>query len=70
MTRTIKLAVALCFGGAALVGQTTAASVQATGKATIYLQPAQAQLSVSVTTLWTTTTAAGQQNANVTVWHN
>jgi hypothetical protein len=67
MTRTINLAVALCFGGAALMAQTTAASVQATGTATIYVQPDQAQLTVSVTTPGATATAAGQQNANVTV---
>jgi len=67
MTRIIKLAAALCFGAAALVAQTTAASVQATGTATIYVQPDQAQLSVSVTTQGPTATAAGQQNANVTV---
>jgi len=66
-TRTIKLAIALCFGGAALMAQTTAASVQATGTATIYVQPDQAQLTVSVTTPGATATAAGQQNANVTV---
>jgi uncharacterized protein YggE len=67
MTRIIKLAAALCFGAAALVAQTTAASVQATGTATIYVQPDQAQLTVSVTTPGPTATAAGQQNANLTV---
>jgi uncharacterized protein len=67
MTRTIRLAVAVCLGGAALMGQTTVASVQATGTANIYVQPDQAQLSVSVTTQGPTATAAGQQNANVTV---
>jgi uncharacterized protein YggE len=71
MTRFIKFAIALCCCGAALIAQTTAATVQATvqatGTATIYVQPDQAQLSVSVTTQGTTATAAGQQNANVTV---
>src|SRR5580698_4084908 len=67
MTRITKLAVALCCCSAALMAQTTAASVQATGTATIYVQPDQAQLTVSVTTTATTATAAGQQNANVTV---
>jgi len=67
MTRTIKFAAALCFAGSALVAQTTTASVQATGTATIYVQPDQAQLTVSVTTQGTTATAAGQQNANLTV---
>jgi len=67
MNRTIPLALALCFGTAVLVAQTTAASVTATGTATIYVQPDQAQLTVSVTTQGTTATAAGQQNANVTV---
>jgi uncharacterized protein len=67
MTSTIKLASALLLLAAALTAQTTAASVTATGTATIYVQPDQAQLTVSVTTQGTTATAAGQQNANVTV---
>ena len=67
MTRTIRLALAAWLGAAALVAQTTTASVQAIGTATIYVQPNQAQLTVSVTTTGTTATAAGQQNANVTV---
>jgi uncharacterized protein len=68
MTRTIiRLVVALCCYSAALMAQTTAASVQATGTATIYVQPDQAQLTVSVTTTGTTATTAGQQNANLTV---
>jgi len=67
MTRVIPLALGLCLGGSALVAQTTAASVTATGTATIYVQPDQAQLTVSVTTQGATATAAGQQNANVTV---
>jgi len=66
MTRITKLAAALCCYSAALIAQ-TAASVQATGTATIYVQPDQAQLTVSVTTTATTATTAGQQNANVTV---
>src|ERR1700691_3326271 len=67
MTRAIQFALALCFGAVALVAQTTAASVTAAGTATIYVQPDQAQLTVSVTTQGATATAAGQQNANVTV---
>jgi uncharacterized protein YggE len=67
MTHVTKLAVVLCCCSAALIAQTSAASVQATGTATIYVQPDQAQLIVSVTTTATTATAAGQQNANVTV---
>src|ERR1700689_5971477 len=67
MTHITKLAVALCCCSAALMAQTTAASVTATGTATIYVQPDQAQLTVSVTTQGTTATAAGQQNANLTV---
>jgi uncharacterized protein YggE len=67
MTSVIKLAFAVWLGSTALVAQTTTASVQATGTATIYVQPDQAQLSVSVTTQGPTATAAGQQNANVTV---
>jgi uncharacterized protein len=57
----------MCFGGAALMAQSTVASVQATGTSTIYVQPDQVQLTVSVTTQGTTASAAGQQNANVTV---
>jgi len=67
MIGTIKLAFAVWLGGAALVAQTTTASVQATGTATIYVQPDQAQLTVSVTTQGTTAQDAGQQNANLTV---
>ena len=66
MIRTIKLAFAVWLGGAALVAQTTTASVQATGTASIYVQPDQAQLIVSVTTQGTTAQDAGQQNANLT----
>jgi hypothetical protein len=66
MTRTIHLAFAVWLGSAALVAQTTTASVQATGSATIYVQPDQAQLTVSVTTQGTTAQDAGQQNANLT----
>jgi uncharacterized protein len=51
----------------ALVAQTTPASVQATGSATIYVQADQAQLTISVTTQGTTAQAAGQQNATQTV---
>jgi len=63
----MKLVLALCFGAAALIAQTTPASVQATGSATINVQPDQAQLTVSVTTQGTTASAAGQQNATQTV---
>jgi uncharacterized protein YggE len=66
MISTIKFVFALCFA-AAVSAQTPAASVTASGTATIYVQPDQAQLTVSVTTQGTTATAAGQQNANVTV---
>jgi uncharacterized protein len=62
-----RLAFAAWLGATALAAQTTMASVQAIGTATIYVQPNQAQLTVSVTTVGTTATAAGQQNANVTV---
>jgi uncharacterized protein YggE len=67
MIRTIQLALALGIGAATMVAQTTAASVTASGTATIYVQPDQAQLTVSVTTQGSTATAAGQQNANITV---
>jgi uncharacterized protein len=67
MIRTLQLALALGIGAATMVAQTTAASVTASGTATIYVQPDQAQLTVSVTTQGSTATAAGQQNANITV---
>jgi hypothetical protein len=67
MIRIIELALSVCLAGTALMAQTTAASVTATGTATIYVQPDQAQLTVSVTTQGPTASAAGQQNANVTV---
>jgi uncharacterized protein YggE len=46
--------------------QTTPASVQAQGSASIGVQPDQAQLTVSVTTNGATAQDAGQQNANLT----
>jgi uncharacterized protein YggE len=67
MTSPVKLAFAVWLGSSAIMAQTTTASVQASGTATIYVQPDQAQLTVSVTTQGPTATAAGQQNANVTV---
>jgi len=67
MTSTTRLAFAVWLGSTALLAQTTAASVQATGTASIYVQPDQAQLTVSVTTQGTTAQEAGQQNANLTV---
>src|SRR5580704_1571915 len=66
MIRIIELALSVCLAGPALVAQTTPASVTATGTATIYVQPDQAQLTISVTTQGPTASAAGQQNANVT----
>jgi uncharacterized protein len=67
MIRTIQLALIFCFGCAALVAQTATPSVQASGAASIYVQPDQAQLTVSVATQGATAQAAGQQNANLTV---
>ncbi len=50
------------------MAQTTSpSSVQATGTSTVYVQPDQAQLTVSVATDGTTAQDAGQQNANLTV---
>ena len=46
--------------------QTTVASVQAQGSASIAVQPDQAQITVSITTNGTTAQDAGQQNANLT----
>src|SRR5271170_3425309 len=67
MTRTSRLFLALCLAATALMAQTTRDSVQATGSATINVQPDQAQLTVSVTTQATTAQNAGQQNATQTV---
>lgn len=67
MTSTIRLGLAIFLAALALFAQTTPASVQATGSATINVQPDQAQLTVSVTTQGTTASAAGQQNATQTV---
>jgi len=67
MIRTSRLFLAFCLAAAALMAQTTPASVQATGSATINVQPDQAQLNVSVTTQGTTAQTAGQQNATLTV---
>ena len=48
------------------LAQTTPASVQAQGSASISVQPDQAQLTVSITTNGTTAQDAGQQNATLT----
>ncbi|MGA7236598.1 MAG: SIMPL domain-containing protein [Bryobacteraceae bacterium] len=48
------------------LAQTTPASVQAQGSATISVQPDQAQLTVSIATSGTTAQEAGQQNATLT----
>jgi uncharacterized protein len=49
-----------------VLAQTTSASVQAQGSASISVQPDQAQLTVTITTNGTTAQDAGQQNANLT----
>ena len=48
------------------LAQTTPASVQAQGSASISVQPDQAQLAISITTNGTTAQDAGQQNATLT----
>jgi uncharacterized protein YggE len=62
MTRFFAL---ICFALSSFA-QTTAGTIQAQGSATIYVQPDQAQLMVTVTTTGTTAQAAGAQNATVT----
>lgn len=49
-----------------VAAQTTPASVQAQGTASINVQPDQAQLTVAITTNGTTAQDAGQQNATLT----
>jgi uncharacterized protein len=49
-----------------VLAQTTPASVQAQGSASINVQPDQAQLTVTITTNGTTAQDAGQQNASLT----
>jgi uncharacterized protein YggE len=60
-----RFSVLICFALSAFA-QTAPGTIQAQGSATIYTQPDQAQLMVSVTTSGTTAQAAGAQNANVT----
>jgi uncharacterized protein len=56
----------LLFLAISALAQTTPASVQAQGSASISVQPDQAQLTVSITTNGTTAQDAGQQNATLT----
>ena len=64
MLRTLSLLLALSVAGTAALAQTAAAgSIQATGTASLNVQPDQVQLSVSVVTQADTAAQAGQQNA-------
>jgi len=66
MKGTRALLAALLFGGATLMAQSTVASIQSNGTATIPVKPDQGQLTVTVTTQGNTAQDAGQQNATQT----
>jgi uncharacterized protein YggE len=64
MLRILSFFFALSLAGTAVLAQTAAAgSIQATGTASLNVQPDQVQLSVSVITQGSTAAQAGQQNA-------
>jgi uncharacterized protein len=60
------LATLLLVPAAALMAQTTASTIQASGTGIIHVTPDQAQLTVSVVTQGSTAQDAGQQNATAT----
>ena len=66
MPRLLSLLICLPPAAAALLAQITSSSVQATGSATISVNPDQFQLAVGVVTQGTTAQDAGQQNATLT----
>jgi uncharacterized protein YggE len=67
MLRSVSVFLALSLAGSAAFAQTAAAgSIQATGTASLNVQPDQVQLTVSVITQATTAAQAGQQNASQT----
>src|SRR5204863_7749251 len=66
MTRLLATFITLTLGAAAITAQTPPRTVQATGSATIYANPDQAQLDVGVVTSAATAQDSAQQNATVT----
>ena len=66
MPRFLSLLICLPLLAGALLAQTSPSAIQATGSATIAVNPDQAQLSVGVVTQSTTAQDAGQQNATLT----
>jgi uncharacterized protein YggE len=66
MPRLLSLLICLPLAAGALLAQITSSSVQATGSATISVNPDQFQLAVGVVTQGTTAQDAGQQNATLT----
>jgi uncharacterized protein YggE len=65
MRKGFEILGALLLGCTVMLGQPTAASVQATGSATMNVTPDQAQLSIGVITQAVTADAAGQANATL-----
>ena len=66
MAGFLSLLICLPLLAGALLAQTSQGAIQATGSATISVNPDQAQLSVGVVTQSTTAQDAGQQNATLT----
>jgi uncharacterized protein len=66
MTRLIATFISLTLGAALLAAQSTPRTVQASGSATVFVDPDQAQLEVGVVTNAATAQDAAQQNASVT----
>jgi uncharacterized protein YggE len=66
MPRFLSLLICLPLAAGALLAQTSPGAIQATGSATISVNPDQAQLAVGVVTQSTTAQDAGQQNATLT----
>jgi uncharacterized protein YggE len=66
MPRFYSLLICLPLAVTALLAQTSPGAIQATGSATISVNPDQAQLNVGVITQSTTAQDAGQQNATLT----
>jgi len=64
--RTLQLAPLFIVSTAALLAQSTANTIQASGNGIIHVVPDEAQLTVSVITQGTTAQDAGQQNTAVT----
>lgn len=66
MPRFLALLICLPLSAGGLLAQTSTGAIQATGSATISVNPDQAQLDVGVVTQGATAQDAGQQNASLT----